>query len=396
MDNMDRCYYSSQLTVNLDAIGQNIEKIKAYTGGLGIIPVVKSNAYGFGTVAVAKYLVHHCGIRMIATARLFEACQIQDAGCMETELFTLGPLPPYSIPVAVQRGVQIPLFRVEDAKILSEEAKKLGLPCVKTQLKLETGMNRIGVKLGDELAALIRYVKSLGNIVIDGVFTHFSTAAIAQEGAGNDFTREQFALFCAGLEQVRAAGIEPRFIHCCNTGATTWLKEAYAVCTHVRAGSLYLGYSSIQNDWNPIGVEEPAYWRTEIVNIRELHPGESCGYDRVFMPGQDAKVAVIAVGYGDGYNRRLAASSGPVLINGKRCNFVGTCMDMSFVDVTGLDCKVGDEVTLFGEDGKGNRISGLEIGHIMGETRLAMFSHITERVARVYIVDGKAVDVTQI
>ena len=89
----------------------------------------------------------------------------------------------------------------------------------------------------------------------------------------------------------------------------------------------------------------------------------------------------------DGYTRSFAVSGAPALINGVRCRFVGTCMDMSFLDVTDVDCKIGDEVTLFGEDGKGNRISGLEIGHLMGETRLAMFSHITERAARTYSLD---------
>lgn len=385
MDTMDLNCYTSRLEIDLDKIARNLEKIRAYTGGLEPIPVVKSNAYGLGTVAIANYLVHKCNIRMLATARVFEACQILDSGCTESEIMILGPVPEYSIPVAVSRGLQIPLFRKSDAKRLSEEAVHQGKPFVKVHLKIETGMNRIGVKPGAELDELITYTRQLGNIVIDGVFTHFATADRANGGAGNDFTREQFGRFCAALEQVKAAGLQPRFIHCCNTGATCWLKEAYSVCTNVRMGSLYLGYSSIQDDWNPIQVEESASWKTLIVNLCTIHPGESVGYGRAFMPSHTARVAVIAVGYGDGYTRSFAVSGAPVLINGRRCKFVGTCMDMSFIDVTGVDCEVGDEVTLFGEDGRGNRISGLEIGHLMGETRLAMFSHITERVARVYL-----------
>ena len=256
---------------------------------------------------------------------------------------------------------------------------------MKDHIKIETGMNRIGARPGKELSDLLSCIKGLGNIEIDGVFTHFATADQANEGKGNDFTREQFSRFLEGLSQIREAGITPRYVHCCNTGATAWLKESYSVCTHVRTGSLYLGYSS--NDWNPIGVEESGSWKTMIVNIREIVPGESVGYGRTFMPDHPAKVAVIGIGYGDGYTRSFAVSGAPALINGVRCRFVGTCMDMSFLDVTGADCKIGDEVTLFGEDGKGNRISGLEIGHLMGETRLAMFSHITERAARTYSLD---------
>ena len=104
-------------------------------------------------------------------------------------------------------------------------------------------------------------------------------------------------------------------------------------------------------------------------------------YKRQDVP---TKVAVIGIGYGDGYLRSFAMSGAPVLIGGQRCRFVGIAMDQSFVDVTGVECRIGDPVTLFGEDGLGNRISGLEIGHLMGETRLAMFTHITQRVARIY------------
>lgn len=381
---MDTNYYNSRLEIDLDCISRNLEKIKAYTGGLQVLPVVKSNAYGLGTAAIARHLVKHCGIRMLAAARIFEACQIQDAGCSETEIMILGPVPDYSIPIAVERGIQIPLFRKESALLLSQEATKQGIPAIKAHLKLETGMNRIGVRPGQELEELLQYIQKLGNIVIDGVFTHFATADQAAQGAGNPFTRQQLSLFQEGLAQVKQAGITPRFVHCCNTGGTTWLKEAYPLSTHVRVGSLYLGYSSVQDDWNPVGVEECASWKTLIVNLKEIQPGESVGYGRAFMPDTPSKVATIGIGYGDGYLRSFAMAGAPVLIRGHRCRFVGTAMDQSFVDVTGVDCCIGDQVTLFGEDGLENKISGLEIGHLMGETRLAMFTHITQRVARVY------------
>jgi alanine racemase len=384
MEQMDLDCYTSRLEIDLDTIGENLKKIRSYIHGLQVIPVVKSNAYGFGTVAIANYLIHECSVNFLAVARIFEACQILDSNCGQVDIMVLGPVPDYSIPLAVSRAIQVPLFRKETARLLSQEAKRQGKDRVKVQLKIETGMNRIGVKPGKELADLLDCVKQMGNIVIEGVFTHFATADEANAGRGNDFTREQFHLFCTALEQLRQAGIKPRYIHCCNTGATCWLKEAYPVCTHVRVGSLYLGYSSIQDDWNPVGVKEPASWKTIIVNVRNIMPGESVGYGRAFRPDKPSTVATIAVGYGDGYTRSFAVRGAPALVHGQRVHFVGTCMDMSFLDVTGIDCKIGDEVTLFGEDGQGNRISGLEIGHLMGETRLAMFSHITERVARVY------------
>lgn len=385
MEKNDPKYYNSYLEIHLNRIKENINKIRKYTGGLEVLPAVKSNAYGLGTVEIAKYLVQECGIRFLAVARIFEACQILDSGCNQAGIMILGPVPDYSVSIAVARDIQIPVFHGEGVRTLSEEARKQGKEKVKAQLKIETGMNRIGVKPGDDLKSLLDEIQKAGNIEIDGVYTHFATADIAEHGKGNDFTREQFRLFKLALEQLHQAGISPRMVHCCNTGATTWLKEAYPVSTHVRIGSLYQGYSSIQDDWNPIGAQECASWRTVIVNLKKVHLGESVGYGRKFMPVRDTEVATIGIGYGDGYLRSFAMAGAPVLINGKRCRFVGICMDQAFIDVTGIPCKIGDTVTLFGEDGLGNRISGLEIGHLMGETRLAMFTHITERVARIYL-----------
>ena len=385
MDHMDIEYYSSRLEIDLDKIGQNLEKIRAYTKSLEIMPVIKGNAYGFGTVAIADYLVHDCGIRMLAVARVFEACQILDAGCTEAGILILGPVPDCAIPIVVSRDLQIPLFRKETAKRLSDEARRQGKDFVKAHLKIETGLNRIGVRPGEELAELLSYVKQLGNVVIDGVFTHFATADQANEGRGNAFTREQLAIFCEGLTQIKEFGIRPSMVHCCNTCATSWLKEAYPLCTHVRVGSLYLGYSPVQDDWNPVGVEESGSWKTSIVNLRLIKPGETVGYGRAFQPHTPTLVATIGVGYGDGYLQSLAVQGAPALVHGVRCKFVGTCMDMSFLDVTGVDCKIGDEVTLFGADDFGNRLSGIEIGHLLGATRNTMFSHITERVGRVYL-----------
>lgn len=383
MDCMDLTCYNSRLEINLSRIQQNIQKIESYCG-LPLMPVIKSNAYGFGTAALARFLTQDCGIKLLAVARVFEACQILNAGCRDAALFILGPVPAPSIPLVVAHDLQMPLFRESDTYLLSEEASRQGKERVRVHLKLETGMNRIGVKPGAELNALLRCAKKLKNLEIVGVFTHFATADQANKGAGNPFTKEQFARFLDGLQQVRAAGISPQYIHCCNTGATTWLKEAYEVCTHVRAGSLFLGYPSIQDNWNPISVEESGSWKTCIVHIKNIQPGESVGYGRSFKPSRPTKIAVIGIGYGDGYLRSFAMRGAPALVHGVRCPFVSICMDMGFLDVTDIDCQVGDEVTLFGTDEAGNALPGLEIGHLMGETRLAMFSHITERVVRTY------------
>lgn len=374
--------YTSFLEIDLNRIAANIERIKAYTGE-EIIPVIKANAYGCGTVEMARFLVEYLKIDFIACARVDEACQIRRAGII-CDIMLLGPTRDISIPVIVREGLQLPLFDRQTAGLLSEEARRQGVDKVKAQLKINSGMNRIGVRPGRELEELVKDIQRLDNIEIIGAYTHFATADEAHEGAGNDFTREQFALFLEALDQLEGLGVKPRYVHCQNTGACVWLKQAKERCTHVRCGSLYHGYSSVQNDWNPIGVEEAVGWKTYVLSIAELNPGETAGYGRAFKAEKPTRLAIIGVGYGDGYLRHLAVGHSPVLIGGKRYPFVAITMDQGFIDVTGSAVEKGDEVILFGEDDSGNRISGLEIGHLLGETRQAMFTHITERVGRVY------------
>ena len=187
----------------------------------------------------------------------------------------------------------------------------------KIQVKLETGMGRIGVKPGPELDQLLDCVLALGNLEIMGVFTHYATAY----QPGSEYARRQLALFQQGVKQMEARGIRPPYVHSAATAAAVWFPESH--CTHVRCGSLYLGYSNLQSRENPLGVEEPASWRAFITNIRRIEPGESVGYQRHFTAQRPTTVATVDVGYSAGLNRPLALSGGPVLVKGRRTRYLG-------------------------------------------------------------------------
>ena len=133
-----------------------------------------------------------------------------------------------------------------------------------------------------------------------------------------------------------------------------------------------------------LGVREPASWRAFITNIRRLMPGESAGYDRAFMAERPTDVAVISAGYGDGLYRPLASRGGPVLVGDVRTRYLAVCMDQSFVDVTGIDCRIGDEVTLLGESAGGAALSLEELKRLTGQTLTYPLTMINSRVARVY------------
>ena len=227
---------------------------------------------------------------------------------------------------------------------LSKAEKDAGVASVEAQIKIETGLNRIGVRPGKDLEALVAAIRECGNIEIVCCFTHFSHST----EVNNQFTDEQYSVFAQGVEQLKALGYtNMRYIHCANTGATVWLEKAKEICTHVRNGSLYMGYSSMDDFANPLGVKEPFSWRAFITNIHEVTPGESVGYNRYFMPEKPTTVATISIGYGDGFYRPMAMNGGHVLVNDTMTKYDGICMDQTFIDVTDNDSKLRDEVNIF-------------------------------------------------
>lgn len=375
-NNMDLEHYNSYVKVDLGAIQRNVERIKAHIGpGHGMIPVVKGNAYGLGTVAVARTLAERCGIGLIANAHVLESIQIREAG-IDVDLMILGALPPHAIPYAPRYDIQLTVFNGETVRLLSAACRKEG-KLGKVHIKLETGLGRIGVKPGPDLERLLDEIERAGNLEIVGAFTHYATATQQQ----SQYAKGQFALFQQGMEQLYARGIHPAYVHTASTGATVWFKDSY--CTHVRCGILYMGYSNLDDRSNPLGVEEAATWRAFITNVKQVQPGESVGYNRHFIARQPTRVATIDVGYSAGLNQPLALQGGPVLVHGQKTRYLGICMDQSFIDVTGIDCKLFDEVTLLGWD-DGRLLSLYDVADFAQQNPHSILSAITPVVLRVY------------
>ena len=378
---MDLRYYNSYVEVDLDVIRSNIEKVKKHIGpDLGMIPVDKGNAYGMGTVPIARMLTQDFGADIISVAQIYEAAQIREAGMKDLEILIMGGIPFHAMPYAIQYRVQLPLFNKESVLALSKAARDAGVARVEAQIKVETGLNRIGVRPGQPMQELLDCIKQCGNIDIVGCFTHFAHAT----DYNNPFAKQQLECFKEGVAQIKADGWKLRYVHCCNTGATIWFEEARKLCTHVRNGSLYLGYSSMDDYSNPVGVKEPYSWRAFITNIHEIGPGESLGYDQYFKPDKKTMVATISIGYGDGLYRPMTMNKGPVIVNDTVTCYLGTCMDQTFVDVTGIDCKLGDEATIFGYSRGGTLLSAFDLQKFTGQTFVYPICSPNQRVLRVY------------
>ena len=375
---------SAYMEVDLDAIRHNLDTLLRHIGpGCALIPVVKANAYGLGDVRIARLLTEEYHVGLLAVSGVFEAVKLRRAGFDKVSILSMSGAQPHAVSAAVAHDVQPALFSEEAALALSVEARKQGRGRVQAQIKIETGFNRVGVKPGEALERLLRRISDAGNIEITGVFTHYATAT----ESGNPFAYAQLARFNEGLAQVRAAGIEPRYVHTCNSGTVSWLPEAYF--SHVRVGCLIYGYLAMDDYSYPFDLREAASFRAYVNCISRLQPGDSVGYGRYFVADRVTDVASVGAGYADGVCLPLAKNNGPVYVNETKARYLGVCMDQLFVDVTGIACNPGDEVTLFGRTKGGKLFSVFELERLTGNTFYTFLTATaSERVARVYLGGG--------
>jgi len=376
---MELGVYNSYLEVDFTKIKDACLKVKTAIGSKqDILPVLKANAYGIGSLTMANFLVQTMDVKALAVAQVFEGAELREAGYRAVDILVMGAPPRHVLPYIVQYDLQTPVFRAEDADLLDTEAAKQGKNA-RVQIKIDTGMNRIGVRSGAPLDELLAHLKLLKHLKVVGVYTHFASATVT----GDEFTPIQYELFKQAVKQVKAAGFELQYIHCRNTGATEWFKED--MCTHVRPGSLYMGYASMDDHTNVLGVQESTSWRAFVTNVHELQPGESTGYGRHFMAEKPTMVATIDIGYADGIFRPLAQAGGPLIVNETRTRYLACAMDQTIIDVTGIDCKVGDEVTLYGWTTSGKTFLSLEELEIFSNQTLAYnMCAVSRRVKRVY------------
>ena len=330
---MDLTCYNSYYEVNLSVLEENFKKISRCIAPAQVIPVLKADAYGMGALEIARVLTERCGCRTLACSQTYEGLVLREGGITDAEILIMGPVLHDTLPHAVRWDMQIPLFTPERVRSLSREAARQG-KTVKAQIKIETGLNRIGAWPGKQLQEVIDALHQCPNIQVVGAFTHFAQAETPEDA----FTKEQL-----------------------------------------------LGYSDIADGSNPMGLQEMLSWRTTVSFIRHVEPGETVSYDRLFKAEKPTDIAVVSVGFADGILCAMARSHGPVLVNDQRAHYVDTCMDQCFVDVTGLDCRVGDPVTLWGYSPSGRAFLSPQELSKYGQVYTAYTSQRPDRIGRIYI-----------
>ncbi|MBQ2865016.1 MAG: alanine racemase [Clostridia bacterium] len=373
---MELCCFNSYMESDVGALCHNYKVIQEFVGaGKTVVPILKANAYGFGDVEAAKALVP-LGADLIAVAMVNEAVKLRKNG-IGVDILVLGGVPESNLPYAVEHDINTIIFNEQNAAAVNAEAARQG-KTAKVQIKIDTGMHRVGIAPGGGLDRFLKFVKTLKNIEVIGTFTHFATA----KKIGNDFTLQQYADFRVAVEQIKAAGFTPKYIHCQNSNATYWLKDD--ICTHVRPGAMLYGYYRLADGSKPFPFRETMTVRSVITAINNVPVGESVGYARYFMAEKPSRIATVGMGYADGMVRQHALSGGPVYVNDTLTKYVGICMDQMFVDVTDVDCKVGDEITVFGYTKSGKLLSAFDVADFTNQPYQQFVVTGTERVGKVY------------
>ena len=376
---MEHLFYNSYLEVDLGVIRQNALNIQ---NGLKynrtLIPAIKGNAHGYGTVQIARMLSEDVGIKTLACAQIIEGVKMREAGLNKTDILLLGAVPYHAAPYAVKYGFHIPVFNKEMVKIISDEGRRQKkIP--KVQVKIEVGLHRLGVLPGEPFIELLNYIKKLGNIELAGIYSHFSNAYEKDD----PITLKQYDVFSNAVRSAEREGFAPPMIHICCSGASTWVPDT--ISTHVRSGCMVIGFSPMNDKSNPFGVSPAASWRAFITNICSVKAGEYIGYGTSYKAEKDMKTATISVGICDGFFRPLAYSGAPLLVNGRKVKYISVCMDQAFIDVTDIPCSINDEVTIFGYDKMGNQLSTEYLSEFTDRNPTSLHGYLNDRVQRVYV-----------
>jgi alanine racemase len=252
-------------------------------------------------------------------------------------------------------------------------------------LKVDTGMGRLGVAI-DRLPALLKVVQSAKHLVLEGLSTHLASSEIMDAPS----VAEQEHVFETVRRLVREAGLEPAFVHIANTAAVISRRETWN--TMVRPGVALYGYylpfqragREVSGKTLRLPVKPILTWKTRILSLRDFGPNQPLGYGATYVTQAPAHVAVLPVGYADGYNRQLS-NRGRVIVHEHYAPIVGRIsMDLTLVDVTGIpDVAVGDEVILLGTS-EGLSVDALEHAELANSTPYEILCNISKRVPRKY------------
>lgn len=350
---------------------------------VALMAVVKANAYGHGIELVAKTLVK-VGCAWFGVASIEEALQIRKIG-IDVSILVLGRVPDDLLKTAVEKEISFAIYDIETLRNADEEAGLLGKKA-KIHLKIETGTNRQGIR-ENELQVFCAEVKKLTNINVEGIYTHYANIEDTTDPA---YALGQLAIFNRAIEVLSRLNIKTTFKHTACTAAAILYPQTMFDMVRLGIGTYGLWSSkqtliSAKERKIDLALKPVLSWKTKIIQIKEIKKGESVGYGRSWIAGRKTTIAVLPVGYWDGYDRKLS-NNGRVLINNQYTPIVGKiCMNLMMVDVTDIvKVNVGDEVVILGKQGN-NEITAEEMADKIGTINYEVITRINPLIPRILI-----------
>ena len=371
--------------ISFRALASNFRLLRETIGPqVGVIAVVKADAYGHGSARVAR-LLEGLGVKGFGVATVEEGSELRQAG-IQAPVLVMGAAYGRDHEEVIAADL-IPMVGVPgDVELFAAAARRLGRERLGVHVKVDTGMTRLGVT-HPRFEEFLRQCAAFENIRVDGLATHFAAA----DGEDPQPTREQLRRFIQCLDRARAMGADPQVIHAANSAAA--IRFPAARFDLVRPGIVLYGAAPSEHVPLP-GLQPVLSLRTRINALRRVPAHTPVSYGGTFVTARASIIATLPVGYADGYSRALS-NRAQVLLRGRRAPLVGTvCMDLCMVDVTDVPgAAVGDRVTLLGGEGE-LVITPEELAGWAGTISYEVLAGITRRVPRIYpeVEEGCATD----
>lgn len=372
---MDKYYRDTWSEINLDAIYNNVKNIVNHVGKkMNVYAVVKANGYGHGDIEVAKVALE-AGATHLAVAFLDEALKLRQV-LKDTPILVMGAIRTSDIELAAKNNISISVHDMEWFKELLDYDKEQ----IKIHLKIDSGMNRIGFKDNKSTIEFINKLRKNDSIILEGLFTHFSTA----DNSNDDYFNYQLNNINNLINKINTNAFE--IVHIANSATTIHHTDEIMISNGYRLGIAMYGLRPSYDIELPFKLEQAFSLYSKIIQVKKLNKGEKVGYGATYETSNEEYIATIPIGYADGIIR--ANQGRKVAINAKRYEIVGrVCMDQLMVRVDET-VKLGDTVELLGDN-----ITVDEAAHYLDTINYEIVCSISDRVPRIYKYKGKLIEI---
>lgn len=367
--------------INRQAFFQNVREFKNRLGRAGLLAVIKANAYGHGLMEVAG-LAAEAGIDWFGVHSLEEGLSLRQQG-FNQKILILGYLPLSDAEEAIRAELRSTVYNLETLKALAAAARRHKKPAL-VHLKIETGTNRQGIAL-NKLGGFLRLLKKNPEVVLEGVSSHFANI---EDTTDDYYPRYQLENFRQAINYLESNGLKVPIKHMSCSASAILFPETYFNLARVGIG-LYGLWPSKETlvscrlrGQSPLKLKPVLSWRARVAQIKTVPRGAYIGYGCTYRTTRPTRLAIIPVGYYDGYDRGLS-NSAYVLVKGKRAQVRGrVCMDFIMVDITDIPgVKLEDPVTLIGAEGR-EKITADQLASLAGTISYEMVTRINPLIPR--------------